>query len=301
MRRVTTVITLLAGAILAAMAAAYFATRVKPSAAQPPQAAATVHGYEIVREYPHDAGAFTQGLIYRDGFLYESTGLTGESSLRKVRLATGEVVRRRRLDDRYFGEGLTDWGGRLVQLTPMRTPLTDPAALTQIGKFPFLLTALGRRFGVNIGSIYDLASFDPRSTFSYTGEGWGLTRDDRRLIMSDGTSHIRFLDPDRFNELGRVQVTDGGRPVDHLNELELVNGQIYANVWFSDRIAMIRPDSGHISGWIDLAGVELRMAPPPDRSAGDVLNGIAYDAAGGRLFVTGKRWPRLFEIRLRAP
>ncbi len=299
MSRRTVAIALFAGAILVAVTAASFLARARRPATPPTHAAVTVYGYEIVHEYPHDPDASTQGLMYRDGFLYESTGPVGHSSLRKVRLETGEVVQHRRLDDRYFGEGLTDWGGRLVQLTPMRTPLTDPSALTQIGKLSFLVTAAGRRLGVNIGSSYDIASFERRSTFTYSGEGWGLTRDDRRLIMSDGTSHVRFLDPDRFDEIGRVQVTDRGRPVDHLNELELVNGQIYANVWFTDRIAMIRPDTGQVTGWIDLAGLESRMTPPPDRSMGAVLNGIAFDAAGGRLFVTGKEWPRLFEIRIR--
>jgi glutamine cyclotransferase len=163
------------------------------------------------------------------------------------------------------------------------------------------MAAVGRRLGVNIGASYDIASFEPQSTFTYTGEGWGLTRDDRRLIMSDGTSQLRFLDPATFNELGRLQVADRGRPVDLLNELELVGGEIYANIWFQDRIAIISPDSGRVTGWIELAGLRSRMTPPPDDRAGAVLNGIAYDAAGGRLFVTGKLWPRLFHIRLRPP
>lgn len=284
---------------VAAMVAAYVPASVERAPAQPQQAAPTRHGYAIVREYRHDPEAFTQGLIHRGGFLYESTGLNGQSSLRKVRLEDGKVVQRRRIDDHYFGEGLTEWGGRLVQLTPMRTPLTLPSTVARIGDFSFYLTAVGRRLGVNIGSSYDIDSFEPQSTFTYKGEGWGLTRDDRRLIMSDGTSHLRFLDPDKFTELGRVQVTERGRPVDHLNELEFVNGAIYANVWFEDRIAIIRPDSGQVTGWIDMAGLESRMVPPPRDHAGAVLNGIAYDAAGGRLFVTGKLWPRLYEIRLR--
>jgi glutamine cyclotransferase len=280
---------------------AYLSVRTERAVPQPPQSGAAVHGYEIVREYPHDAEASTQGLLYHRGFLYESTGPTGRSSLRQVRLETGEVLQHRRLDDRCFGEGLAEWGGRLVQLTPMRTVLTHPSALTQIGRPSFLLAALGRRLGVNIGVSYDLASFEPRSTFTYTGEGWGLTRDDRRLILSDGTSQLRFLDPERFTELGRVQVTENGRPVRYLNELEIVNGEIYANVWFEPRIAIIHPDSGRVTGWIDLMGLESRLVPRPDGSAGAVLNGIAYDAEGGRLFVTGKLWPRVFEIRVRSP
>ena len=272
-----------------------------PAAPQPPPTAVPVHRYEIVREYPHDADAFTQGLIYRDGFLYESTGLTGRSSLRKVHLETGEVIGRHRVDDRYFAEGLTEWRGRLVQLTPMRDTPSVPSTIAHIGELSYLLASVRRRLGGNIGSSYDIASLAPQSTFSYAGDGWGLTSDDQRLIISDGSSHLRFLDPETFHELGRVQVTDRGRPVDWLNELELVNGQIYANVWFEDRIAIIRPDSGHVTAWLDLAGLASHLVPRPDESAGAVLNGIAYDASGDRLFVTGKRWPRVFEIRLRPP
>lgn len=286
-------------ALAAGTVAAYVSTRPAPPAALPPDEPATVYGYEIIREYPHDGNAFTQGLMFRDGFLYESTGLNGRSSLRKARLDTGAVVQRRDVDALYFAEGLTDWGGRLVQLTPMRTAPPVASTLAQIGDASFTLAVLRHRLGVNIGVSYDVASFEPQSTFTYKGEGWGLTRDERRLIMSDGTSRLRFLDPDSFTELGRVQVTDRGRPVDLLNELELVNGEIYANVWFEDRIAIIGPDSGRVTGWIDLTGLESRMVPRPDNRAGAVLNGIAYDAAGGRLFVTGKLWPRVFEIRLR--
>jgi glutamine cyclotransferase len=237
----------------------------------PAQAAAT-YSYDVVREYPHDPQAFTQGLIYRDGFLYESTGLNGRSSLRKVRLETGEVVQRRDVDARYFAEGLTDWTNRLVQLT----------------------------YQTNVGFVYDLETFEPAGTFRYEGEGWGLTHDDRRLIMSDGSTRLRFIDPATFAEVGRVEVTDAGRPVDDLNELEVVNGSLYANVWFDDRIAVVDPAQGRVTAWIDLSGLRSRMAPPPDMANGAVLNGIAYDAAGGRLFVTGKLWPRLFEIRVRA-
>jgi glutamine cyclotransferase len=235
--------------------------------------AASTYEYDVVREYPHDARAFTQGLIYRDGYLYESTGLNGRSSLRKVRLETGEVVQRRELEHRYFAEGLTDWNGRLVQLT----------------------------YQTHVGFIYDRATFEPRGTFNYDGEGWGLTRDDRHLIMSDGTSRLRFLDPVTFAEVRRIQVTDGDRPVDDLNELELVNGAIYANVWYADRVAIVDPATGRVTGWIDLHALLARMNPPPDTGGGAVLNGIAYDTDGDRLFVTGKLWPRLFEIRVRKP
>jgi glutamine cyclotransferase len=237
-------------------------------AAQAPPAPAPVHGFEIVREYPHDPEAFTQGLIFRDRFLYESTGQNGQSTIRKVELDTGRVVQQRRLEDRYFGEGLTDWKDRLVQLT----------------------------WQTNVGFVYDLATFEPRSTFAYPGEGWGLTHDGTQLIMSDGTASLRFLDPDTLQERARVRVLDGGRPVDLLNELEYIDGQVYANVWGSDRVALIDPRSGRVTAWIDLTGL-LRGAART--GAEDVLNGIAYDAARGRLFVTGKLWPRLFEIRVR--
>ena len=230
-------------------------------------AGAPVFGYEVVKVYPHDRDAFTQGLLYRDGVLYESTGLNGRSSLRKVQLETGKVLQQTSVDARYFAEGLTDWGARLVQLT----------------------------WNTNVGFVYDLASFKQVRTFSYAGEGWGLARDDRRLIMSDGTSTLRFLDPQTFAPAGQVQVVDGDRPVRDLNELEFIDGQVYANVWLTERIAIISPANGRVTGWINLAGLMARGAVSGDA----VLNGIAYDAAGKRLFVTGKLWPSLFEIRIR--
>jgi glutamine cyclotransferase len=227
-----------------------------------------VHGYTVVRSYPHDPEAFTQGLIYRDGFLYESTGLNGRSSLRKVQLETGRVVQRKALDARYFAEGLTDWRNRLIQLT----------------------------YTTNVGFVYTLSTFASENAFSYTGEGWGLTHDGRRLIMSDGTASLRFLDPETFAETGRVLVRGDGRSIDQLNELEFVNGRVFANVWLTNRVAIIDPASGQVTGWLDLSG----LLPAGSRGH-DVLNGIAYDAAGDRLFVTGKLWPRLFEIKVRAP
>lgn len=226
---------------------------------------APVYGYDIVKAYPHDPHAFTQGLIYRDGVLFESTGLNGRSSIRKVALETGAVLQQRSVEARYFAEGLTDWGARLLQLT----------------------------WSTNVGFVYDLRTLTTERTFAYTGEGWGLTHDGRRLIMSDGTSMLRFLDPLTQREQGRVQVRDGGQPVEDLNELEFVQGQVLANVWTTDHIAMIAPESGTVTGWVDLSGLRPR-APNID-----VLNGIAYDAAGDRLFVTGKLWPRLFHIRIR--
>ena len=287
--------------ILGTVAAVFAAlgSRAAQRQTAPESAPAGARGFTVVREYPHDPHAFTQGLIYRDGFLYESTGPTGRSSIRKVHLETGEIVKRRALDDRYFGEGLTEWRGRLVQLTPMRTVPTAPTALTQIGKPSFIVTALGRRFGINVGATYDMSTFEPIDTFTYQGEGWGLTRDDRRLIVSDGTSELRFLDPDTFNEIGRLKVSDGGRPVNYLNELEFVRDAIYANVWFEERIAVISPETGHVRHWIDLTSLEPGAIPSKEDPGHPVLNGIAYDAANDRLFVTGKLWPRVYQILLR--
>ena len=263
----------------------------RPVAVRKTQAAGRVFGYEIVGEYPHDTEAYTQGLIYLDGFLYESTGITGRSSLRKVRLETGEIIQQRAVSPADFAEGLTEWRGRLLQLTPRRR---GNAPIWHLRKF---FEDVRRHFGNNIGVTYDIASFEPQSTFEYPGEGWGLTHDDNRLIMSDGSAKLRFLDPDTFAELGRLEVFDGNEPVASLNELEFVDGKIYANVQRQDRIAIIQPDSGLVTGWIDLSGLKSRM---PLQSSGPLppaLNGIAYDATGHRLFVTGKFWPKVFEIR----
>jgi glutamine cyclotransferase len=235
----------------------------QPPPAQPPP---PVYGYEVVREYPHDAEAFTQGLIFHDGYLFESTGQLGRSTLRKVRLETGEVVQRHALTQQFFGEGLTEWRGQLLQLT----------------------------WVTNVGFVYDLASFRELRRFTYAGEGWGLTEDGTRLIMSDGTPNLRFLDPSTFDEHSRLNVRDHNGSVDDLNELEFVKGSVYANVWLTERIAIIAPDTGRVTAWVDLTGLRPRQGPAGD----DVLNGIAYDAAGDRLFVTGKLWPKLFEIRV---
>ena len=228
----------------------------------------TADGYQIVRVYPHDASAFTQGLIYVDGHLYESTGEYGRSSLRMVDLSSGQVLQKHDLPPEYFGEGLTDWGSTLVQLT----------------------------WKAHKGFVYDRFSFSLLRTFEYAGEGWGLTHDAEKLIMSDGSSELRFLDPKSFRETRRVRVTDeAGRPVENLNELEYVRGEIYANIWHSDEIARISPRTGKVQGWIDLRGI-IDRSELSDPEA--VLNGIAYDANGDRLFVTGKLWPKLFEIKM---
>jgi glutamine cyclotransferase len=223
--------------------------------------------YRVVHAYPHDPQAFTQGLIYVDGHLYESTGLEGRSSLRMVDLESGRILQRQDVPSQYFAEGLTNWGSTLIQLT-----WENHAAL-----------------------VYDRFTFRLLRTLSYPGEGWGLTQDGKRLIMSDGTATLRFMDPASFRETRRVTVTDRGQPVTNLNELEFIHGQVYANIWHSDRIARISPATGKVLGWIDLSG----LLPQGQRSGAEaVLNGIAWDAEHDRLFVTGKLWPKLFEIRI---
>ena len=251
-----------------------------------------VSDYGVVREFPHDKDAYTQGLIYLDGFLYETTGITGKSTLRKVRLETGEVVQKRDVNRGDYGEGLTEWKGQLFHLTPRRRGNAPPWHVRKFAE------DLRRHFGDNIGVIYDIRSLEPRSTFGYPGEGWGITHDDKRLIMSDGSSKLRFLKPDTFEELNRLEVFEGSKPVDNLNELEFVDGKIYANISQQDRIAVIDPDSGQVTRWIDLSALKSRMPPLPEKPLRAVLNGIAYDAAGHRLFVTGKLWPKVFEIQL---
>ncbi|MCS6846303.1 MAG: glutaminyl-peptide cyclotransferase [Anaerolineae bacterium] len=232
---------------------------------EPPPAVIT-YTYTVVNAYPHDPGAFTQGLVYADGVLYESTGLYGRSSLRRVALETGEVLQQRDLPAEYFGEGLALFDGRLIQLTWQN----------------------------NTGFVYEAASFELQRTWAYPTEGWGLTHDGTHLIMSDGSATLRFLDPVTFQVQREVLVTDGGRPVVRLNELEYVNGEVFANVWQTDWVARIDPQSGRVLGWIDLGG----LLTPEERQGIDVLNGIAYDAQNDRLFVTGKLWPKLFEITL---
>lgn len=238
-----------------------------PTIANPP-ASSRADGYQVVHVYPHDPHAFTQGLIYRDGHLYESTGLNGKSSIRLVDLFTGQVLQKHDVPADFFGEGLTDWGSTLIQLT-----WTSHQAF-----------------------VYDLFSFSLQRTFDYEGEGWGLTHDDAQLIMSDGTANLRFLDPKSFRVMRRIHVVDeSGQAVDNLNELEYIHGEIYANIWQTDKIVRISPRTGKILGWIDLSGIIDKREL---QGSGAVLNGIAYDPAGDRLFVTGKLWPKLFEIKV---
>jgi glutamine cyclotransferase len=227
------------------------------------------YGYRVIRTYPHDPTAFTQGLEYREGVLYEGTGRQGESFLRKVGLETGKVIQQIPLDRKYFGEGITVLNRQIVQLT----------------------------WTTEIGFIYDQGSFQMIRNFKYPGEGWGLANDGSQIFMSDGTPIIRVLDPITLQEKRRITVRDGSSPVKMLNELEVVRGELYANVWQTDRIARISPADGKVLGWIDMTG----LLTPQERAkaTGDgVLNGIAYDTLGSRLFVTGKLWPKLFEIQL---
>jgi glutamine cyclotransferase len=240
----------------------------KPVTTSAPAASAPkLYGYQIVNTYPHDRAAFTQGLVFLDGALLETTGLNGKSSLRRVEPATGSVLRRVELPEQFFGEGMTVIGQKIYQVTWQN----------------------------RTGFVYDRGTFAAERTFRYDGEGWGLTTDGQQLILSDGTDTLRWLDPATFQVTRTVQVTNAGRPLALLNELEWVKGEIFANVWQTETVARIDPASGRVTGLIDFSG----LLTPADRTGDiDVLNGIAYDAAGDRLFVTGKNWPKLFEVRL---
>jgi glutamine cyclotransferase len=222
--------------------------------------------YEVVKVYPHDPNAFTQGLVIEEGVLYEGTGLYGNSTLRRVDLETGNVLQSYALPDDFFGEGITIFGGRVIQLTWQNQK----------------------------GFVYDKHSFELLQEFSYPTEGWGITNDGSQLIMSDGTANLYFLDPETFQKVGQVEVRDGNASVINLNELEYINGEVYANIWPTNKIAIINPQTGQVKAWIDLTGIYTQENNDPN----NVLNGIAYDAESDRLFVTGKMWSQLFEIKL---
>ncbi len=247
-----------------------FACILAASLAWAPVARAIVPIYdvEIVHTYPHDPSAFTEGLFYLDGYLYESTGLEEHSSIRKVRLETGEVVQKIDIPAQYFGEGIVNWHGELISLT----------------------------WKSHVGFVFDLKTMKLQRQFQYPGEGWALTRSDTHIIMSDGTPELRFLDPMTFKEVSRLRVTLDGEPLHNVNELEWVKGEIYANVWQSDWIMRIDPLNGRVVGAVNLAGLLKRA--DITRGQTDVLNGIAYDAKNDRLYVTGKNWPKVFEIRV---
>jgi glutamine cyclotransferase len=242
---------------------------VSPPDGQPAPAPPEVahYRYKVVKTYPHDWRSYTQGLVYEDGFLYEGTGLYGQSAIYKRDLQTDKTIKMLRLPDKYFGEGITIFGDKLIQLT----------------------------WQSHVGFVYQKDTFTPLSEFKYPMEGWGLTHDGKRLILSDGTPTLRFLDPNTYAETGRIEVRDQGRPVKSINELEFIDGSVYANIWQTDRIAIIDPKTGRITGWIDLSG----LYTPPANDDGDcVLNGIAYLPQTKHLLVTGKLWPRMYEIGL---
>jgi glutamine cyclotransferase len=226
-----------------------------------------VYGYRVVKVFPHDPKAFTQGLVFDQGLLYESTGLRGRSSLRQVELATGKVQKLLRLLPRYFGEGLTLWRGKLIQLT----------------------------WESGVGFVYDRRDFRKLKEFKFRPEGWGITHNGDFLIVSDGTPTLRFWDPETFAEVKRIRVHHHGVAISQLNELEFVKGEIYANIWRTDYIARISPETGEVLGWVDLKNL---LGPAASTPRPDVLNGIAHDPSRDRLFVTGKLWPTLFEIQL---
>lgn len=229
-----------------------------------------VYGYKVVRTYPHDPNAFTQGLVFENGFLYEGTGLYGSSTLRRLELETGNILHIRQLPSHFFGEGMTVYEDNVIQLT----------------------------WKSNLGFVYDKDTFELQKNFRYPGEGWGITHNGKHFIVSDGTSTLRFLDPNTFQEVNRIVVCKDGIPVDKLNELEYIQGKIYANIWREDNIVIVDPQTGNADGWIELEGL-FRLED--NSQPVDVLNGIAYDATNDRLFVTGKRWPKLFEIDLVGP
>lgn len=231
-----------------------------------------VYGYKVVRTYPHDTGAYTEGLFWHDGYLYESTGTVGKSTIRKVDLDSGETVRKINLMPPYYGEGIIVFGDKLYQLT----------------------------WQSGTGFIYDFDTLARVGQFSYPGQGWALTTDGQRLYMSDGTPQIRVLDPDTLDEVRRITVTWDGHEVGRINELEWIRGEIWANIWLTSRIARIDPETGHIVGFVDLEGLGPGAGEVRDPSNA-VLNGIAWDAKRKRIFVTGKNWPHLYQIQLTGP
>ena len=259
--------TAIIGALLLSIPALSCQTTSVANLKTPGKAPVPIYGYEVVHVWPHDPGAYTQGLVFHDGKLLESTGQVGHSSLRRVELESGKVLQKVDVPTPYFAEGITLLKGKIYQLTWQQ----------------------------GVGFIYDAWTFEKIGEFHYAGEGWGLANDGQSLILSDGSNRIRFLDPDNFQVRKTIAVVDGGAPVNELNELEYVQGEIYANIWHADRIARIDPRTGGVVGWIDLTGL-LPAGEVSDEEA--VLNGIAYDETNGRLFVTGKLWPKLFEIRL---
>jgi glutamine cyclotransferase len=254
--------------MMSATACAFTTQNSHTGAGANPSPELPVYTYEIVNAWQHDSAAFTQGLVFHNGYLYESTGQFGLSSLRKVDLTTGKVLQKVDVPEQFFAEGMTVLNGKVFQLT-----WTD-----------------------KLGFIYDVNSFNKIGEFKYASEGWGLTNDGRHLIISDGTNELRFLDPQTFAVTKTIKVFDQGKPLLNLNELEYIKGEIYANIWHSDKIVRIDPESAKILAWVDLSG----LLPEAQRQNSEaVLNGIAYNKANDKLFVTGKLWSKIFEIRLK--
>jgi glutamine cyclotransferase len=248
----------------AATQAAAKAAAAKPAAK--PATGPIEYGYKVVKSYAHDRRCFTQGFEFRAGVIYESTGREGMSWIRRWKLDTGEVLQQVDLSPEFFGEGITVLNERITQLT----------------------------YKTEVGFVYDQSSFKRLRQFNYPGEGWGLTNDGQRIYMSDGSSQIRVWDPNTLKEMGRITVKDGAKEVEALNELEYIRGEIWANIWLTDKIVRFSPKDGRVTGWIDLAG----LLTPAERAGADVLNGIAFDSIGDRVFLTGKLWPKVFEIKL---
>ncbi|MGC4084871.1 MAG: glutaminyl-peptide cyclotransferase [Vicinamibacterales bacterium] len=251
---------------LSALGVLMLLQRVPGFAAWQSGAAMPVFGYTVVHTYPHDRDAFTQGLQVVDGLFYEGTGLNGRSSIRKVKIETGQVLQKKDVPAQYFGEGITVRGSEIFQLT----------------------------WQTGVALVYDKTTFTQKRTHKYAGEGWGLTQDKTTLIMSDGSEYLRIIDPTTFTEKNRVRVMAAGQPLKNLNELEYVKGEVLANVWQTDYVARIDPATGRVNSYIDFRG----LLTPREREGTDVLNGIAYDEATDRLFITGKLWPRVFEVRV---
>jgi glutaminyl-peptide cyclotransferase len=236
------------------------------AAAKPAASPAIEYGYKVVKTYAHDRRSFTQGFEFRAGVIYESTGREGMSYIRRWKIDTGEVLQQVDLSPQYFGEGITVLNQRITQLT----------------------------YKTEVGFVYDQTSFKQLRQFNYPGEGWGLTNDGTRIYMSDGSAQIRVWEPNSLKETSRITVRDGGKDVEALNELEYIRGEIWANIWLTDKIVRFSPKDGRVTGWIDLTGI----LTPAERAGADVLNGIAFDSIGDRIFVTGKLWPKVFEIKL---
>ena len=232
-----------------------------------PATSTPVYGYTIVAKYPHSTDSYTEGFLYKDGKFYEGTGMEGRSGIQVLDPATAKVLQERKMTSNFFGEGIVDWGANILQWT----------------------------WQTHIGVVMDRATLKPVHTFSYTGEGWGMTRDTIRLFTSDGTATLRLPNPETFADIGYIDVTDNGKPIDQLNELEYIKGEIWANVWHNERIARISPKDGHVIAWVDCTGILPASQKRDDES---VLNGIAYDEAKDRIFITGKQWPTIFEIKV---